>query len=554
MTALRSPIAVALFPVSLLGLALAVPLLGQAQSQAQSQGQALNPQMNIGVVQRFGTKVADKLTIVPQSGNKLAVTIRSKEKLETIQTDRVVLDIQPKVFSEPQVQERLVLSSHRSFESAEDSANQWRAKGLTVEIAQPERWEVWAKRSVYTTPLVRRTLLEDLRKNGFVIPYLDAQTLKQQPKASLLVNGFRYNRDEVDIKSNGLITVDRATLPNDNPTPRTPYPGSLRLQPNTYGTYTLVNRVTIEDYLRGVVPHEIGSGAPAAAVEAQAVLARTYALRNLRRFAIDDYELCADTQCQVYFGWRGTVPEADRAIANTKGLVMTYGGELIDAVYSSTTGGVTAAFTDVWNGAPRPYLQPVVDAVGGSWNLKQDSLATEQNLRRFLSQKQGFNEVGWPNFRWRNEATLPRLTKDLRSYLVSKKNPLATFKSIQSIAVQSRAAGGRVQKLMVVTDAGSIGLEKDEVIRAFDAPNSLLFYLDPLLGANKSLQGYAFIGGGLGHGVGLSQTGSYRLATLGWNNGKILSFYYPGAKLQPLDNKVTYWTEPVVKAIAKPAG
>jgi SpoIID/LytB domain protein len=284
------------------------------------------------------------------------------------------------------------------------------------------------------------------------------------------------------------------------------------------------------------------------------VLARTYALRNLRRFAIDDYELCADTQCQVYFGWRGTVPEADRAIANTKGLVMTYGGELIDAVYSSTTGGVTAAFTDVWNGAPRPYLQPVIDAVGGGWNLKQDSLATEQNLRRFLSQKQGFNEVGWPNFRWRNEATLPRLTKDLRSYLVSKKNPLATFKTIQSIAVQSRAAGGRVQKLTVVTDAGSIGLEKDEVIRAFDAPNSLLFYLDPLLGANKTLQGYAFIGGGLGHGVGLSQTGSYRLATLGWNNSKILSFYYPGAKLQPLDNKVTYWTEPVVKATTKPAG
>ncbi len=552
MTALRFPIAVGLLPFCLLSLGLSsLELLVPLPGQSQSQGQALNPQMNIGVVQRFGTKVADKLTIVPQSGNKLTVTIRSKDKLETIQTDRAVLEIQPKVFSEAQIQERLVLSSHRSFESAEDSANQWRAKGLTVEIAQPERWEVWAKRSVYSTALVRRTLLEDLRKNGYVIPYLDAKTLKQQPKASLLVNGYRYNRDEVDIKSTGLITVDRATLPNDTPTPRTPYPGSLRLQPNTYGTYTLVNRVTIEDYLRGVVPHEIGSGAPSAAVEAQSILARTYALRNLRRFAIDDYELCADTQCQVYFGWRGTVPEADRAIANTKGLVMTYGGELIDAVYSSTTGGVTAAFTDVWNGASRPYLQPVVDAVGSQWNLQQNSLANEQNLRRFIGQKQGFNEVGWPNFRWRNEATLPRLTKDLRSYLVSKKNPLATFKTIQSLAVQTRASGGRVQKLMVVTDAGSIGLEKDEIIRAFDAPNSLLFYLDPLLGANKAVQGYAFIGGGLGHGVGLSQTGSYRLATLGWNNAKILSFYYPGAKLQPLDNKVTYWTEPVIKSGSK---
>jgi SpoIID/LytB domain protein len=545
MAAPLPPIVRVLFPVSL-ALGVLSPMLSQAQ--------ALNPTMNIGVVQRFGNKATDKLTIVPQAGNKLSVTIRSKDKLETIQTDRVVLDIQAKPFAEPQIQERLVLSSHRSFESAEDSANQWRARGLTVEIAQPERWEVWAKRSVYSTALVRRALLEDLRKNGYVIPYLDTQTLQQQPKASLLINGYRYGRDEAEIKSAGLITVDRAPQPKEPATPVTPYPGSLRLQPNTYGTYTLVNRVTVEDYLRGVVPHEIGSGAPAAAVEAQAVLARTYALRNLRRFAIDDYELCADTQCQVYFGWRGTNGIADRAISNTRGLVMTYGGELIDAVYSSTTGGVTAAFTDVWNGASRPYLQPVVDAVGGQWNLQQNSLANEQNLRRFIGQKQGFNEVGWPNFRWRNESSLSRLNKDLKAYLVSKKNPLATFKTIQSLGVQSRALGGRVQKLLVTTDAGSIGLEKDEIIRAFDAPNSLLFYLDPLVGANKALQGYAFVGGGLGHGVGLSQTGSYKLAAMGWNNAKILSFYYPGAKLQPLDSKVTYWTEPVIKVSPKPAG
>ena len=63
------------------------------------------------------------------------------------------------------------------------------------------------------------------------------------------------------------------------------YAGQLNLQPNAYGTYTLVNKVPLETYLRGVVPYEIGTNAPKAAMEAQAIIARTYALRNLRRFA-----------------------------------------------------------------------------------------------------------------------------------------------------------------------------------------------------------------------------------------------------------------------------
>ena len=75
--------------------------------------------------------------------------------------------------------------------------------------------------------------------------------------------------------------------------------GSLKLQPNAYGTFSLVNRVPVETYLRGVVPYEIGPGAPTAALEAQTILARTYALRNVRRFAIDGYQICADTHCQI---------------------------------------------------------------------------------------------------------------------------------------------------------------------------------------------------------------------------------------------------------------
>jgi peptidoglycan hydrolase-like amidase len=74
--------------------------------------------------------------------------------------------------------------------------------------------------------------------------------------------------------------------------------------------------------------------------------------------------------------------------------------------------------------------------------------------------------------------------------------------------------------------------------------------LEPIEDANKTLQGYAFIGGGFGHGVGLSQYGSYNLAKIGWSGEQILSFYYPGAKIEPLTDSIVFWQDP--KAAAMP--
>ena len=157
---------------------------------------------------------------------------------------------------------------------------------------------------------------EILREQGFDRVYLDTAVLEAVPKAAFIANGYRYNRDRFEITSaNSRIRVIAGTGPRD----RKLYGGTLQLQPNAYGTYTLVNDVPIETYLRGVVPHEIGPSAPRTAIETQAILARTYALRNLRRFAIDDYELCADTHCQVYWGLGGTVTVADQAIVATRG-------------------------------------------------------------------------------------------------------------------------------------------------------------------------------------------------------------------------------------------
>ncbi len=520
---------------------LAACAVGGTSPEAKAQT-SRDIELKVGVVQRFGAKANDKLTLKAQPGDRLTLRFQTNGKTETLEATTMVIEAQPQPLTEKVVQERVVLSTHRSFESAEDSANQWRSRGIEVEIAQPGNWQVWAKRSVYSTPLLRRLLLRSIEMAEISGPFLDSQTLTAVPKSSWVVNGYRYNRDEVDITAGqGLIRVEEGPDGSD----RSLYAGSLRLQPNTYGTYTLVNFVPLETYLRGVVPHEIGAGAPQNAIEAQAILARTYALRNLRRFAVDNYELCADTQCQVYWGLDGTTPQTDRAIAATRGLVLTYQDELVDALYSSTTGGVTASFTDVWNGTPRPYLRPVVDSVNNVWNLAQQDLSDEQAFRRFIQIKQGFNEDGWKWLRWREEGSLQKLNQDLRAYLQAKKNPLASFQTIQQVQVSRRSPSGRVQQMQVTTDKGVVTLEKDELLRAFETPNSTLFYLDPLYQSDqKTLRGYAFVGGGLGHGVGMSQTGSYRLAELGWSSDRILSFYFPETQLQPISPAITFWREP----------
>lgn len=514
-------------------------LLGLTSETGQANAQK-DVDLQVGIVQRFGRKPTDTITLRAQPGDRLTFRFQTAGNPKTVTSTTAKLDIVLQPLPENRLEERVVLSTHRSFESAEDMANRLRTQGIPVEIAQPEQWQVWAKRDVYHTPLLRRLFLQSLQSHDNRTAYVDSQLLPKQPRPSLVVNGYRYTRDQIEISA-GQGVIQLGSVGDDR---KRLYAGSLRLQPNAYGTYTLVNQVPLETYLRGVVPHEIGTWAPQAVLEVQAILARTYALRNLRRFAIDSYQLCADTQCQVYNGLNGAAPTTDRAILATRGKVLIYQNELVDAVYSSTTGGVTAPFHDVWHGAERPYLRAVVDSVANLWDLSRKSLADEQNFRQFIAKKKGFNEEGWDMFRWREENRLEELNQELQEYLKKQNHPLAGFKTIQQIQVTQRSPAGRVLQITVTTDLGNVELEKDDILNAFYAPNSTLFYLEPIYDAKRVLRGYAFVGGGLGHGVGLSQTGSYHLGKLGWSSDRILNFYYPGTELQPISDSIISWQDP----------
>src|SRR5665647_279227 len=123
----------------------------------------------------------------------------------------------------------------------------------------------------------------------------------------------------------------------------------------------LVNYVNLEDYLKSVVPGELSPGQFNAieALKAQAVAARTYALRNMKQFDKFGYDLVNTPRSQLYVGMSSEDPLSTRAVEETKGEVVRYRGELINALYTSTCGGRTEDAEKVFSGRPVPYLKSV---------------------------------------------------------------------------------------------------------------------------------------------------------------------------------------------------
>lgn len=157
----------------------------------------------------------------------------------------------------------------------------------------------------------------------------------------------------------GLARSDGAPVPFGDSS----YRGVLLLRLTSRGTLHVVNRVRLEDYLKGVVPAEMGPRVydEPDALKAQAVAARTYALKHVGDSAAEGYDICATPRCQVYGGVTAEQPLSSRAVDETAGEVLVFEGRLADAVFSSTCGGRTENGADVFTTAasPRPYLVSV---------------------------------------------------------------------------------------------------------------------------------------------------------------------------------------------------
>ena len=135
------------------------------------------------------------------------------------------------------------------------------------------------------------------------------------------------------------------------------YRGVIEVFANSRNTFTVVNELPLEDYLRGVVPNELSptTFGEIEALKAQAVAARTYALRNMGQYKKDGYDICATDACQVYMGAGTEHPLTDQAVMETGGVIATYDDKPINALYSSTCGGRTESAENIFD-EKVPYL------------------------------------------------------------------------------------------------------------------------------------------------------------------------------------------------------
>jgi stage II sporulation protein D len=289
------------------------------------------------------------------------------------------------------------------------------------------------------------------------------------------------------------------------------YRGELLLRVSA-GDVTVVNRLPMDDYVRGVVPLEIGTSdaADLAAVEAQAVAARSYAYTRLAGPA-RPYDLVATVQDQVYGGANAETRTGNQAVDATAGLVLLYGGRVVNAPYHANCGGFTAAPEDSWNVSSEPYLRRVSDQIPGTDRYYCD----------------------WaPKFRWTRNYSAEQLRASVSRYVRTLPGGAGGVTRIRNVRVTEVTPVGRVGTLSVDTDRGSWSLRGNQIRTALRLPSGEMLYstyisVDTDVRSGE-VQSLVLHGGGNGHGIGMCQTGAIGRARAGQDFRTILATYYPG--------------------------
>jgi stage II sporulation protein D len=304
---------------------------------------------------------------------------------------------------------------------------------------------------------------------------------------------------------NGVVRVDGRS-----------YRGTVVVLADTGGV-TVVNLLGMESYLLGVVSAEMGRRSPAdkSALEAQAIVSRTYALRNLGRWKAKGFDLTASVADQVYSGQTGETPEGRSAVAATWGRVLTYNGATIEAFFYSTCGGRTADAAEVFRGGGRPYLRSI-----------QDQSETG-SVYCSIS----------PRYRWREEWT----GETLRGTLQRNLPPVGGIRSddireVTDVRVVRRSASGRVDQLAISIGGPEVRVEGPAIRQVMRPSTGELLrstaFSVAATGAGQRVTHLTVDGAGAGHGVGFCQWGAVGRARAGQGYEQILAAYFPGTRLE----------------------
>jgi SpoIID/LytB domain protein len=348
------------------------------------------------------------------------------------------------------------------------------------------------KEKIYTLSLKNKFLFLIDYKEGTIISKFSLPVYIKSDNFPFYIFDVSYGKDNFWQK-----TIDMA------------YRGDFKIE-LLKDKLVLINILSIEEYLYGVVPAEINPNSPPEALKAQALLARTVAIKSLHRHKEEGFDVCSDIHCQVYKGFLSENPNTNKAVDSTFGEVLTFNGNLIYSFYHANSGGC----------------------------LRSDRFFNEGYLlNKFETEKiykSGYEEELWfsilpeglykdtSNFRWAR-------IYDLEDFYIAFGYNLEELKKI---IPTKKGDCFHYDEIEVITSKGRTKYVKDQIRDYFDKLKSLAFKVEIKFSKEHKPKMLFFFGAGFGHCSGLSQEGAIYMANNGLNYKEIINNYYNNCKIE----------------------
>jgi len=368
-----------------------------------------------------------------------------------------------------------------------------------------------------------RVLLSDLKANEEIKVDSPSYLYDDSKKIILIERGTRINiienKGAVNLKfdKNNFVANKFFLVPANNE-------GWIKINENNYrgkiqistsdNSIHLINVISLEDYVKGVLAKEMPAGngnENFEALKALAVCIRTYAVKKLQGGKIY-FDLFADTRDQVYGGVDAENYISNKAVDETKNLILKYDGTIAILYYHSTCGGYTESAENVFTKESLPYLQSVKD--GDSPYCKIS-----------------------PRFQWEEKYSKEEIINRLKDYgLLDDANY-----NLEDFSIASRFKSGRVSELEIKVndisdDEKTLVLKGNEIRSILRTSNNKSILWSTMFYVSINSNSIVLTGNGFGHGVGLCQWGAIAMSRIGKNFREILQHYYPGTQLSKLND------------------
>ena len=306
------------------------------------------------------------------------------------------------------------------------------------------------------------------------------------------------------------------------------YRGALIVVEDRFGKITVINHIDVERYLYGVIKSEMLISSPMEALKAQAVIARTFAIKHKDKYLHSrGYGLTDDTSSQVYTGVSGEDPRGTRAVDDTKGLCLTYSDKLIQCYYHASCGGWTINNEDAWGGGALPYLRSrkcgyCTDSHGYQWDLNLPYTTIIENLLE--AGKRLGRITGIRAIRDKESGRALVLVID------NEKGQVRILGNMFRLAIGASVLKSSFFDIEDDQHGGMPQLASSEGADNESGELKMKAMIGNYLHAINTPAELRIHGSGSGHGVGLCQSGARGQAELSKSFREILEFYYKNTK------------------------